>query len=159
MKLFKVVGSQVSKAFNFVAEKNHKAAMINRIRIVIKNERENTARAYVALGKYYYEHLRDAQNTETEALCRSVDESTQRINKAFDKLDAITAPADIEEDYCSDCNEDCDACPYYEALDEEGQENFAHDDGVEDAPVEHIVDHAPIVSAAPEDAEAADDEV
>ena len=73
MNLFESVSSNVTKAVGFVVEKNRKAAIMNRLRIVIKNERENEARAYVALGKYYYEHLRDSQNEETEHLCRAVD--------------------------------------------------------------------------------------
>ena len=52
MGIFSVIGNEVTKAVDYVVEKNRKAAMINRLRIVIKNERENTARAYVALGKY-----------------------------------------------------------------------------------------------------------
>lgn len=113
MNLFQTVSSNVTKAVDFVVEKNRKAALINRIRIVIKNERENEARAYVALGKYYYEHLRDAQNEETEHLCRAIDFSDKRMKKAFTKLDEITAP-----EGCADCGDDCDYCPYYDETEE-----------------------------------------
>ena len=61
MGIFRVIGNEVTKAVDYVVDKNRKAAMINRLRIVIKNERENTARAYVALGKYYMEHLKKAK--------------------------------------------------------------------------------------------------
>ncbi len=113
MNLFQSVSSNVTKAVDFVVEKNRKAALINRIRIVIKNERENESRAYVALGKYYFEHLRDTQNEETEHLCRAIDFSDKRMKKAFAKLDEITAPED-----CADCSDDCDYCPYYDETEE-----------------------------------------
>jgi len=57
MNFFENVTGRVTKAVDYVVEKNRKAALINRIRIVIKNERENEARAYVALGKYYFQNL------------------------------------------------------------------------------------------------------
>jgi len=94
MNFFETVSSNMTKAVDFVVEKNRKAAMMNRLRIVIKNERENESRAFAALGKYYYEHLRDSQTEETEHLCRAVDFSDRRIKKAFAKMDEIAAPED-----------------------------------------------------------------
>lgn len=108
MNFFETVSSNMTKAVDFVVEKNRKAAMMNRLRIVIKNERENESRAFVALGKYYYEHLRDSQTEETEHLCRAVDFSDRRIKKAFAKMDEIAAPEDCEE--C--CGDDCGCCAY-----------------------------------------------
>lgn len=136
MNFFEGITSNVTKAVDFVVEKNRKAAIINRIRIVIKNERENEARAYVALGKYYYEHLRDPQNEETEHLCRAVDFSDRRMKKAFAKLDEITAPEGCEEDDCADCADDCDYCPYYDEADD--PQNGSADDEItgETAPSE-----------------------
>ncbi|WP_050696691.1 hypothetical protein [Anaeromassilibacillus senegalensis] len=125
MNIFNVIGSEVSKAVDYVVEKNRKTAMINRLRVVIKNERENTARAYVALGKYYMEHLRDANDEQAEQLCQAVEESERRMRKAFDKLDEITAPTEEEDDACADCNDDCDICPYYEDLNEVQRQELA----------------------------------
>lgn len=110
MKIFDAMSGNITKAVDFVVEKNRKAALINRIRIVIKNERENEARAYVALGKYYYENLRDRQNEETEHLCRAVDFSDARIKKAFSKMDELTAPEGCDEDDCAQCGGDCGYC-------------------------------------------------
>ncbi|MGX8701215.1 hypothetical protein [Caproiciproducens sp.] len=111
MNFFETVTGRVTKAVDYVVEKNRKAALINRIRIVIKNERENEARAYVALGKYYFQNLRDAQNEETEPLCKAVEAADRRIKKAFDKLDELTADEEYEDDACTDCTDDCDYCP------------------------------------------------
>jgi hypothetical protein len=112
MKFFETMTDNVTKAVDFVVEKNRKAALINRIRIVIKNERENEARAYVALGKYYYEKLRDGKDEKTEPLCRSVDLSAAKIKKAFAKLDEITAPEGCgDDDEYAGCG-DCCCCTY-----------------------------------------------
>lgn len=145
MNFFETVSSNVTKAVDYVVEKNRKAAIMNRIRIVIKNERENEARAYVALGKYYYEHLRDPQNEETEHLCRAVDFSDQRMKKAFAKLDELAAPEGCEDDACADCADDCDYCPYYEVNEEAEETSTAVPevpDEEEDPTVSCIVDRA-----------------
>lgn len=158
MNLFQSVTSNVTKAVDFVVDKNRKAALINRIRIVIKNERENESRAYVALGKYYYEHLRDKENEETEHLCRAIDYSDKRMKKAFAKLDEITEP-----EGCSDCGDDCDYCSYYEETEEEADRTAPADHCDESNPsVSCIIDKAnESFSAAFADSvneEAADDE-
>ena len=89
MSFLENLGNGIARVIDSVVEKNHRASVINRLRIVIRNERENTARAYVALGKYYFENLRDPQNEETERLCRSVEESTARMRRAFEKISII----------------------------------------------------------------------
>ncbi|MFR8001780.1 MAG: hypothetical protein ACLU62_02535 [Hydrogeniiclostridium sp.] len=117
MNIFETITHGISRAVGFVADKNHKAALVNRLRIVIKNERENASRAYVALGKYYLENLRDPENELTERLCRSAEDSEARIRKAFAKLDEIaseSAEAGNAENCnsCEDCSDDCCQCPY-----------------------------------------------
>lgn len=104
MNFFQTIGTGFSKAFEFVADRNHKAAVVNRLRIVIKNERENASRAYVALGKYYMENLRDPENELTERLCRSAQDSERRIRKAFAKLDELSSESAPEE------ASSCDSC-------------------------------------------------
>ena len=86
---------------------------------MIKNERENASRAYVALGKYYLENLRDPENELTERLCRSAEDSEARIRKAFAKLDALASENAAEEEDdgdgfcegCGNCSADC-SCSY-----------------------------------------------
>lgn len=152
MKFFDTVSGNLTKAVDFVVEKNRKAALINRIRIVIKNERENEARAYVALGKYYYEHLRDKENEETEHLCRAVDFSDGRIKKAFDKLDELTEPEGCEDGCGEGCEDGCaDCCSCGCGAGEEA----APEDEPEDEPE---ADGAAGASAGAADEEAAEDE-
>ena len=112
MSFLENLGNGIAKVIDSVVEKNHRASVVNRLRIVIKNERENTARAYVALGKYYFDNLRDPSNEETERLCRSVEESTARMQKAFAKMDEISAASQVQDDdLCDGCAEDCGSCP------------------------------------------------
>lgn len=93
MDVFKNVADSVTKAVNFVVDKNRRAAMINRLKIVIRNEKEIEARAYIELGKYYYENLRDPSNGRTEPLCAAVENSDRRLKRAFSKLDELLMPA------------------------------------------------------------------
>ena len=160
MNLFETVTGNVTKAVDYVVEKNRKAALVNRIRIVIKNERENQARSYVALGKYYFKNVRDAQNEETEPFCKAVEASELRMKKAFDKLDEITAPLGCDEDDCADCANDCDYCSCYDEEEEKAETAAAQgEDGEEIPPSYEIIDMANEVVIHPEDEEAADDEV
>jgi hypothetical protein len=159
MDFFKTVTGNVTKAVDYVVEKNRKAALINRIRVVIKNERENEARAYIALGKYYFEKLRDPQTEETERLCKAVESSEQRMRKAFTKLDEITAPEGCDEDSCSDCSDDCDYCPYYDESEEKEETPAPHTETYADdfPPSFSIVDKANETAGAANE-EAADDD-
>lgn len=126
MNFFGKVTQNVSKAVDYVIDKNRKSALVNRLRIVIKNERENESRAYIALGKYYFQNLRDAENEETETLCNAVELADQRMKKAFAKLDELTAP-EQEPDSCESCHGDCDYCPSY-SENEVIEDDFAEED-------------------------------
>lgn len=98
MDLLKNVTDSVTKAVNFVVDQNRRAALINRLKIVIGNEKEVKARAYIELGKYYYKTMRDEENEETESLCRRVDNSDRRLKKAYAKLDELVRPTGAPEE-------------------------------------------------------------
>ena len=73
-------------AQNFV-EKNRTKAKLNRLRIVMKNESELMNRAYIALGKEYYQILKkgDAEPTEKqEKLIEVIDSCKAKIARARD---------------------------------------------------------------------------
>lgn len=116
MGFFDSIGGQIASSLDSLREKNHRAAVISRLHIVIKNERENSARAYVALGKYFYEHLRGQGNAETDALCACIDDSDRHMKRAFEQMDEIreSSYADVDESECADCNDDCSACKFHE---------------------------------------------
>lgn len=93
MDFLKSAASSVTKAVNFVVDKNRRSAMMNRLKIVIKNEKESQARSYIQLGKYYYQNLRDEQNDETEPLCSIIDNTGVRLKRAYEKLDELAVPS------------------------------------------------------------------
>ena len=121
MNFLSNVGCGFSKAIDFVVEKNRKIALINRVKLVIRNEGENSQRAYVALGKYYYRNLRDEANSETEIFCSAIENANNRRDRALQKLDDLLAPQeepecdeeDEDEDEYGMCDECCDCCDSY----------------------------------------------
>lgn len=75
MELFKNLGRAMGEAANFLAEKNRRAAQINRIRAVIRLTEKKTREEYIALGRYYYHNLRDKENAVTEPHCAALDQA------------------------------------------------------------------------------------
>lgn len=98
MGFLKNVTDSVGRAAGFVVEQNHRAALANRLKIVIRNEKEVQARAYIELGKYYYQNLRDPENPQAERLCTAVENSGRRLKRAFEKLDDLVAPANFPDE-------------------------------------------------------------
>ena len=126
---------EVTKAIDFIVEKNRKAALINRIKLVIKNEEQNAEKAYIALGKYYYRNLRNAENEETESHCCVIDNANQKIDKAITRLEELTREEQTEKNGagCADCASDCDDCPYFEDYDHQvSMEDLKAEDAAED---------------------------
>lgn len=122
MNLFQNVADGVTKAIDYVVEANRKAALINRVKVVVRSEEKNIDQAYIALGKYYFRNLRDESNEETEHYCKAVENGKSRLDRALTKLEELTTPDDRtygDGEGCEDCNSDCDECPYYEDFDSE----------------------------------------
>lgn len=129
MDFLRNAADSVSKAVNYVMDRNRKAAIVNRLKIVIRNERDNQSRAYIALGKYYCSNLRDPENETTEALCRQAETAGRRLHRAYAKLDDLTVPAE-EEDRENPREED----DRYEDLDGDPDAEEAADDEPEGGP-------------------------
>lgn len=106
MDLWKDVAGSVTKAVNYVVDKNRRTAMVNRLKVVIRNEKEIEARAYMELGKYYMENMRDPANPATEKSCVAVENAERRLKRAFSKLDELIVPADFHDDDAVDDFED-----------------------------------------------------
>lgn len=107
---FETVANGVTKTVDYVVEKNRRAALINRVKMVIRSEEKNIDQAYIQLGKYYFHKLRDPQNPDTEHFCRAIDHSNLRIDRAVTKLEELTCE---EEPVCSDCSccgSECGEC-------------------------------------------------
>lgn len=110
MDFLKNAAGSVTKAVDFIVDKNRRAAIMNRLKIVIRTERDSQNHAYVQLGKYYYQNLRDAQNGDTEIYCKAVDTAGARLQRAYAKLDELAVPTAVrqepDEDACED--EECE---------------------------------------------------
>ncbi len=74
-------------------EKNRMRANANRIKQVIKGDTELRNQAYIELGRYFYENLREDAQSEQEALCVVVDKTTARITKASKKYVELISDA------------------------------------------------------------------
>lgn len=94
---FKTAGGAVQNAVEVVAEKNRKTALQNRLRTVIRCEEKAAERAYLALGRYYYNNMRDASNAVTEPYCVDIEAAEQRIDAAVQKLEALCREEEQEE--------------------------------------------------------------
>lgn len=74
--------STVAQSF---VEKNRTKAKLNRLRMIMKNESELMNRAYIALGKEYYEFLKKGDAVPTE--------KQQKLLEVIDKCKAKIAKA------------------------------------------------------------------
>lgn len=80
------VGTISNVTQNFI-EKNRANAKLNRLRSVMKSESELMNRAYIALGKGYYEQIKKGEKPQTEReekLVQLIDNCKAKIAKARD---------------------------------------------------------------------------
>lgn len=91
MSFFDVLGGAVTGALDFVIEKNKLQAQLNRLRLVMRHESQTIDNAYIALGKHYYENMRDTDNTENKKLCATIDKSKATMKRAQDCCRTLSA--------------------------------------------------------------------
>lgn len=75
----------ISSVAQAIVDKNRTNAKLNRLRLVMKNESELMNRAYIALGKQYYEMQKKGELISTEnqkKLTEVIDKSKAKIAKA-----------------------------------------------------------------------------
>lgn len=101
MGFLKNIGRAVGEAANFVGEKNRKAAYLNRIRTVIQCEEKAAEKEYLALGRYYYNNLRDKGNPVTEPHCAELEAIEARLDKALSQLEKFYSGESREEEFCA----------------------------------------------------------
>lgn len=70
-------------------EKNRRAAVANRLRTVIRCEEKAAEKEYLALGRYYYNALRDADNPIAESHCARIDQINVRRDNALEQLEQL----------------------------------------------------------------------
>lgn len=72
----------VSEIAASIAEKNRIRGQLNHIKKLIKTDSATRDQAYIELGRYFYENLREGASAENEAICAVIDASSDRISKA-----------------------------------------------------------------------------
>lgn len=90
----------ISSVTHTIIEKNRTNAQLNRLRLVMKNESEMINRAYIALGKHYYENSGKGENflpakNESE-LFKVIETSKCRIKKARERYSLILENQTVE---------------------------------------------------------------
>lgn len=72
----------ISDAAQGLMEKNRTNARINRLKFVIKNESAILNKAYIHLGKIYYENPETERTEEIESICEIITNSKLRLKMA-----------------------------------------------------------------------------
>ena len=89
MDFLKNITAAIKEAAGAVAEQNHRTAQGNRIRALLKLDSKAAEQEYLALGRYYYNQLRDAENPVTESHCAAIDEIEERIAAGQSRLEQL----------------------------------------------------------------------
>ena len=76
------IGETVSEIASSVAEKNRLRVQLNHLKSLIKTDSATRDQAYIELGRYFYENLREGTTPENEAICAVIDAANERISKA-----------------------------------------------------------------------------
>lgn len=76
------LGVTVSEIAASIAEKNRLRIQLNSIKNLIKADSSTRDQAYIELGRYFYENLRENTSAENEAICAVIDAANDRISKA-----------------------------------------------------------------------------
>ena len=76
------VGETVSEIAASIAEKNRLRVQLNHIKSLIKADSATRDQAYIELGRFFYENLREGASPENEAICAVIDAASERISRA-----------------------------------------------------------------------------
>ena len=76
------VGETAREIAESIAEKNRIRVQLNHLKQLIKADSATRDQAYIELGRYFYENLRDGASPENEAICAVVDAASERISSA-----------------------------------------------------------------------------
>lgn len=82
MGLYKILKKTVSDTFNSIVDANATQAQKNRLKVVMRNESRIINEAYIELGKYYYNNLREDSPENLANLCDRVDSARKRLSRA-----------------------------------------------------------------------------
>ena len=97
MDFLRNLGETFNGAVDFVIEKNRKFSKLAKLKKQIKKESNSVVKAYITLGKHYYNELRDVPNYDMQKICNSIDNSKKEIKRLKDKLEEIKNEVDLSE--------------------------------------------------------------
>lgn len=73
-----------------VVEKNRQRAQLNRLRSIMKKESNTMEKAYMALGKIFYENMTEEDKKENQLICQIIETSSERIERAHKRYIEIS---------------------------------------------------------------------
>ena len=76
------IADTASEIAESIAEKNRLRIQLNHLKKLIKSDSATRDQAYIELGRFFYENLRENASPENEALCAVIDTTSERITKA-----------------------------------------------------------------------------
>ena len=97
MDFLRNLGETFNGAVDYVIEKNRKFSKVTKLKKQIKKESNAVVKAYITLGKHYYNELRDVPNYDMQKLCNSIDNSKQEIKRLKDKLEEVKNEVDLSD--------------------------------------------------------------
>lgn len=71
-------------------QKNRRTAVINRLRTVLRCQERAAEKEYLILGRYYYNALRNKENSITEEHCAKLDEIHALLDTTLESLEQAT---------------------------------------------------------------------
>ena len=74
-------------------DKSRRTAKMNRLRTVSRCEERAAEKEYLALGRYYYNALRNKDDAIAEAHCSRIDSIEQRRDAALQELESLAQQA------------------------------------------------------------------
>ena len=97
MEFLKNLGETFNGAVDFVIEKNRKLNKTTKIKKLIKKESNEIIKAYITLGKHYYNELRDVPNYDMQKVCNIIDASQKEIKRLKYKLEEVKNEVNLSE--------------------------------------------------------------
>ncbi len=85
MSVYDKIKRALTDAVDVVVDRTTLQAQKSRLKIVIKNEAKMTYDAYVELGKYLYDNCNDESPQEIIDICKKIDNSKLRMQRAQDR--------------------------------------------------------------------------
>ena len=97
MEFLKNLGETFNDAVDFVVEKNRKFNKTTKFKKLIKKESNEIIKAYITLGKHYYNELHDVPNYDMQKVCNAIDASQREIKRLKCKLEEVKNEVNLSE--------------------------------------------------------------